>query len=125
MKRNRFSVQLLRSLRNRIPIADLIEGDLDLPSKESEGYLRFLCPICAEFNTATNPITNLARCFRCNRNFNPIDMVMAVQNCSFLDAVKSLNRLLPKYVSSRPEEPFRLAEGHAFHAGLSETSGVK
>ena len=100
MKGKRFSVHVLRALRNRIPIADLISNELDLPSKESEGYLRFLCPVCSEFNTATNPLTNLARCFRCSRNFNPIDMVMAVQECSFVDAVEDLKNLLPKYASS-------------------------
>ena len=59
----------LRRLRNQVSIDRVIEK-LDLPSKLSEGYLRFLCPLCREFNTATNPDTNLARCFRCKRNFN-------------------------------------------------------
>lgn len=100
MKQKRFSAHLLWALRNRIPIANLISNDLDIPSKESEGYLRFLCPVCSEFNTATNPLTNLARCFRCKKNFNPIDMLMAVRECSFVDAVESLKNLLPKYASS-------------------------
>ena len=47
-------------------------------------------PICEDANTATNPRTNLARCFRCQRNFNPIEFVMAVQGCEFLDAVACL-----------------------------------
>jgi len=84
----------LRALRNDLPIGDLIRSHLDLPWKEREGYLRFLCPHCNEFNTATNPKTNLARCFRCCVNFNPIDMVMAVEGCGFLDAVKILTPLL-------------------------------
>ena len=67
---------------------------LDIPTKISEDYLRFLCPLCSEFNTAINPSTNLARCFRCQQNFNPIDMVMTVKGCSFLDAVKYLSTLL-------------------------------
>ncbi|MEK6621873.1 MAG: hypothetical protein AABZ13_05275 [Planctomycetota bacterium] len=29
-------------------------------SKHFEGYFRFLCPLCSEFHTATNPKTNLA-----------------------------------------------------------------
>jgi hypothetical protein len=86
-------------LRNRasplyIPINDLIRMHPNLPSKEREGYLRFLCPLCSEFHTATNPKTNLARCFRCGVNFNPIDMVMAVEGCGFVDAVKTLTPLL-------------------------------
>jgi len=90
----RFSPGLLRALRNDIPISELIRVRLDLPWKESEGYLRFLCPRCNEFHTATNPQTNLARCFRCRLNFNPIDMVMTVQGCGFVDAVNMLVPLL-------------------------------
>ncbi len=61
-----------------------------MPSKTTEGYFRFLCPVCNEFNTATNPKTNLARCFGCRRNFNPIDMVMVVKRMNFKDAVEYL-----------------------------------
>ncbi len=89
----RFSRDFLRSLRNDIPIDDLIRMQPDLPSKERDGYLRFLCPRCSEFHTATNPRTNLGRCFRCGVNFNPIEIVMAVEDCAFLDAVKILSRL--------------------------------
>jgi hypothetical protein len=91
----RHSPERLRRLRNEIDIADLIENILRVPSKVSEGYCRFLCPHCCEFNTATNPRTNLARCFRCELNFNPIDMVMAIRRCSFLEAVRFLSPLLP------------------------------
>ncbi len=90
----RFSSQLLRSLRNDLRIDDLIRHRLDIPWKEREGYLRFLCPRCSEFHTATNPKTNLARCFRCGVNFNPIELVMAVQGSSFVDSVKILAPLL-------------------------------
>jgi len=58
------------------------------------GILRFLCPVCKEFETDTNPRTNLARCFRCERNINPIDLVMALERCSFLEAVTFLEPLL-------------------------------
>jgi DNA primase len=92
--RERFPSDLLRSLRNDIPINDLIRTRPDLPSKEREGFLRFLCPHCNEFHTATNPRTNLARCFRCQRNFNPIDLVMAIEACRFVDAVEILLPLL-------------------------------
>ena len=83
----------LRWLRNEIPIADLIQSVLRIPSKEIEGIFRFLCPHCNEFNTATNPKTNLARCFRCQRNFNPIDIVMAVDRLPFVDAVRFLESI--------------------------------
>ena len=84
------SKKLLRKLRNDIPIAQLISTILDIPTKISEGYFKFLCPICNEFNTATNPKTNLARCFSCKTNFNPIDMVMTVKKLNLLDAVDYL-----------------------------------
>ncbi len=93
MKRH-FSSQELFMLRNHIPIDTLIEKHLKLPSKFSEGFFRFLCPLCNEFQTATNPKTNLARCFRCERNFNPIDMVMIYKGLKFVDGVKYLKAIL-------------------------------
>ena len=92
--RRRIPAEQLRRLRNELPIRDVIECHLSLPSKEIEGIFRFLCPHCNEFNTATNPRTNLARCFRCQRNFNPVDIVMAVERCSFIDAVRILEALV-------------------------------
>ena len=61
----KYSPDYLRRIRNDVDIGDLIADVLDLPTKISEDYLRFLCPLCSEFNTAVNPSTNLARCFRC------------------------------------------------------------
>ena len=87
---NRFSKETLWRLRNEIPINLVISELLKLPWKISEGYFRFLCPICSEFTTATNKKTNLARCFRCEKNFNPIDMVMVVNRLNFRDAVDLL-----------------------------------
>ena len=79
----------IRRLRNAVPVAGVIDR-LEIPWKVRDGYFRFLCPLCSEFHTATNPRTNLARCFRCRRNFNPIDLVMVVLGSSFLDAVRYL-----------------------------------
>ena len=93
-KVTRISDAHLRRLRNEIPISDLIRLHLELPAKIQEGYLRFLCPLCNDFYTATNPRTNLARCFRCEKNFNAIDLVMNVRQCPFLDAVAFLEKLL-------------------------------
>ena len=87
------SRQRLRLLRNRVPIDGLFH-ELNVPTKQRDGYLRFLCPLCREFNTATNPKTNLARCFRCERNFNPIDLVMVVTGSSFRHAVDFLTSLV-------------------------------
>lgn len=90
----RYSKKMLRKLRNEIPIAILIADLLKLPNKICEGYFRFLCPVCSGFDTATNPKTNLARCFRCEKNFNPIDMVMEVNRVNFKEAVKYLSQIV-------------------------------
>jgi hypothetical protein len=90
---NRYSKEKLRILRNEIPIARLLSDFLRIPCKVSEGYFRFQCPSCSGFDTATNPKTNLARCFRCQKNFNPIDMVMAVKCCNFREAIELIDGL--------------------------------
>ena len=76
----RFSSRELFKLRNNIPVDLLIRDHLQIPSKIRDGFFRFLCPLCNEFQTAVNPATNLARCFRCEKNFNTIDLVMVVRN---------------------------------------------
>lgn len=86
----RVSPEKLRHLRNQISIAEIICTRLQLPSKVRDSFLRFLCPLCSEFNTAVNSKTNLARCFSCQKNFNPIDLVIATTGCSFLEAVNFL-----------------------------------
>ena len=85
----------LRRLRNEIPIVDLIADYLEVPHKMSEGRFRFQCPLCKDLNTATNPKTNLGRCFDCKRNFNPIDITMLTKKTAFLDAIDYLEPLLP------------------------------
>jgi hypothetical protein len=85
-----YSVNLLRRLRNQIPIDAVIVDLLNLEVKNDHNILRFRCPLCYNFHTATNHETNLARCFDCQKNFNPIDMVMTVGKCGFLDAVEIL-----------------------------------
>ncbi len=90
----RFSSKELYKLRNSIPIHVLIETELGIPAKISEGVFRFLCPLCNEFQTAVNPKTNLSRCFRCEKNFNTIDIVMAWHSTRFIDGVKYLQAIL-------------------------------
>lgn len=91
----RISQERLRQIRNEVDIVRVIR-QLGLSTKIRGGWLRFLCPCCGEFDTATNPRTNLARCFRCQRNFNPIDLVMVDQGLGFLDAVDYLEkRVIP------------------------------
>jgi DNA primase len=85
-----YTKETLYRLRNKIPIATLIGDILDISTKTQDGHLRFLCPICSEFMTACNPKTNLARCFRCEQNFNTIDLTMLVKRMPFKDAVRFL-----------------------------------
>ncbi len=92
--KNSFSSQLLRKIRNDIPIEIIIGKTLQIPNKRSDEGFRFLCPICSEFYTATMSKTNLARCFCCKKNFNNIDIVMIVTGFSFVKVVKYLSQLL-------------------------------
>ena len=100
--RRRFTDQELFELRNGIPVDVLIMDQLRMVAKKRDGQLRFLCPICNEFNTATKQATNLARCFRCERNFNTIDLVMIVNKIAFVDSVYYLKQLLNTI--ARPED---------------------
>jgi hypothetical protein len=90
MNRRRFTDEQLVMVRNDIPIEDVIKSLLKMPSKVTQGIFRFRCPVCGQFDTAINLPVNLARCFDCRKNFNPIDMVMAVRNADFVSTVKWL-----------------------------------
>lgn len=104
----KFSSQDLFELRNFISVEMLIREQLEIPSKISEGVFRFLCPICNEFQTAINPATNLARCFRCEKNFNTIDLVMTVQRIGFKESVLFLKRLMVKVPDQNKDAGQRL-----------------
>jgi hypothetical protein len=91
---NTLSKEYLRQLRNCIQIIPLIADALEVIYKTHDGRFRFMCPLCHDFDTAVNTDTNLARCFRCKRNFNPIDMVMTVKRYSFMQAVRFLEPIL-------------------------------
>ncbi len=108
--KGRFTGNELFKLRNLIPVDKLIGDRLNIPSKISEGYFRFLCPICNEFQTATNPKTNLARCFLCERNFNPIDLVMIVRGVGFVESVRYLKDLLPDLPDPADEIAVRIGK---------------
>ncbi len=110
MKR-RFSRQELFVLRNDIFIDDLIENCLMIPAKYCEEFFRFLCPLCNEFQTATNPKTNLARCFRCEQNFNTIDLMMICKGLDFVESVKALKKIYDKQ-NSTSKNPANLQKQH-------------
>ncbi len=86
-----FTDDFLRKLRNDININEVI-GALRLETRRGTDLLRFHCPLCRGFHTGTNPKTNLARCFDCEVNFNPIDLVMETTGCSFIDSVEFLKK---------------------------------
>jgi DNA primase len=85
-----YSRHFLRMIRNDISIEKVISCMLNMELRRACQMLRFRCPRCYKFHTAINQKTNLARCFDCQKNFNPIDLVMAVGKCSFVEAVEYL-----------------------------------
>ena len=66
---------------------------LGILSKSQERCYRFQCLVYNEFNTGMNPKTNLARCFSCRKNYNTIDLAMAVKALSFIDSVAYLEKI--------------------------------
>ena len=86
------SREFLTFLRNKVPVAKVVRA-LNEPIKICEGYERFLCPKCGDFNTAIHPRENLGQCFRCNQRFNPIDMVMMARSMPFRHAAMVVWRI--------------------------------
>ena len=48
-----YSANLLRMLRNQIPIDEVITDLLNLKVRNVNATLRFRCPLCHNFHTAT------------------------------------------------------------------------
>jgi len=90
-----FTRNQLYNMRNNIPLADVLRL-LQWPHKTRDGRICFVCPHCSETLTAINQRTNLARCFRCEINFNPIDLVMVIKDYDFVAAVHFLQQQFPK-----------------------------
>ena len=107
----RFSSEELYDVRNLIPVRDVIENILGIPSKEVEGIFRFVCPCCHESQTAVNLKTNLSRCFLCEKNFNTIDIFMADRRASFVEAVKALLPLLSTQQAATTEHSAKTSVG--------------
>lgn len=84
----------LRRLRNEIEFQNLL-AFLNWVHKRREGRLVFQCPRCHETLTGIHAKTNLARCFRCEVNWNPIDFTIESLQVDFLAAVALLDTLLP------------------------------
>lgn len=90
--------ELLRTIRNDLPMKVMILrlGRHGPISKEIEGYFRFLCPACEELRATVNPRNNLAHCFCCGRNWNNIDVLMAL-GWDFVPAVDLLEQWLRQH----------------------------
>lgn len=86
----RFSSRELSFFRNGIPVEEVIMSFLSIQYRRDSGKLRFACPLCGGFDTSIQAKTNLARCFSCKRNFNPIEMVMAHLRLGFVESVNWL-----------------------------------
>ena len=93
---------LLRTIRNDLPMQVTIHrlGRHGPISKEIEGYFRFLCPNCEELRATVNPRNNLAHCFCCGRNWNNIDLLIAL-GYDFLPAVDVLKQWLRQHQEHR------------------------
>lgn len=89
-----YSPEFLRRFRNEISWLELL-ARLKWPHKHREGRLVFQCPACREMLTGVNDKTNLGRCFRCKKNWNPIDFTMEVWDVEFKSAITVLESLLP------------------------------
>ena len=105
MNRRQFSDQLLFAIRNHIPIRFVIEEVLHIPSKIAQGTVRFRCPLCGKYNTATQLSTNLARCFLCEKNFNTIDIVIKEKKIEFVETVNLLIPYIPKLSHNENPDP--------------------
>ena len=92
---NPFTKQQLFTVRNEIDIDWLISEKLNL-DRQFNGIWRFCCPLCLQFNTATQKKTNLGRCFSCQKNFNTIDLVIYSKKINFIPSVNFLLSLLDK-----------------------------
>jgi hypothetical protein len=117
MTKRRFTHHQLYTLRNDIPLDALIEKALCIPSRIGEGYFSFLCPLCKQFNTAVNPKTNLARCFRCEQNFNTIDLVMIIRKLDFVESVRFLQDYHKSASVSRSDDYQAATTGSDAHDG--------
>lgn len=90
-----FTRDFLYRIRNEIPLAVLLEH-LNWPRKYRAGELFFLCPNpqCREYLVKKTPRENLGHCFGCDRNFNTIDLTMAIEQVDFIAAIEILEPLL-------------------------------
>ena len=96
---NPFTKQQLFQVRNEIDIDWLINEKLPI-ERQFNSIWRFQCPVCQQFNTATQKKNNLARCFSCQKNFNTIDLMIYSKKMDFVPGVQFLLSLLERKLTS-------------------------
>lgn len=101
----RFSPEELSFLRNRVPIDRVIGILPDLAGRNKNGQPSFVCPLCGAPDTSINAAHNLAKCFSCGRNFNPIELVMHRLSIGFVDSVRWLQKHMPVTPPPAPDLP--------------------
>ncbi|GMV83904.1 MAG: hypothetical protein AMXMBFR7_50880 [Planctomycetota bacterium] len=101
----------LRALRNDLPIEAVLRGlgAQAPPSKRDGERLRFQCPYCAETLAVVNPRNNLAHCFNCARNFNNIDLLLAL-GYDFKTAAARLQEWLDRHRQTGSGPPVALRQ---------------
>lgn len=95
-----FTKQQLFQIRNDIDVDWLINEQLHI-KRQFNRIWRFQCPVCQQFNTATQKKNNLARCFSCQQNFNTIDLVIYSRKLNFVPSIEFLLSLLEKQLASK------------------------
>ena len=79
----------LQYLRNQINLKSLAY-QLGIQMKIKGNQCWFVCPRCGKMKASFQKNQNLARCFKCNIRYNPIDLVMTRLNMNFKEAVMFL-----------------------------------
>ena len=100
----------------------VIVSFLSLQYRCDSGKLRFACPLCGGFDTSILVKNNLARCFACKRNFNPIEIVMEHLRLGF---VESANWLKDRHARTVHETPAAYRKDKASPSSIgSVLSGI-
>ncbi len=102
--RGRFTGQQLYELRNNLPVRYVIESVLNISNRVSGDVFRFECPICSGWHTGVKYEKNLARCFDCRANFNPIDLAIRIRQEDFYPSASFLWDLYQSFRNPPPNE---------------------
>ena len=94
----------LRRLRNQIPFGTAVRAACSGRTSDAATNWPSSAHVARETHSAVNPRTNLARCFHCQTNFNPIDFTMDARECDFVEAVQYLAHFLPGAENHVPSE---------------------